>query len=184
MLTRPQVTQGKDLLFQSGYKTFVVRGSIIIGPGSSQARRQPGRTKRKRAVTVATPLRETWCLPAELPGPNSDKFGPLEHFCGVGDIHERVLFCIRAVHGVSLGHLLLAITGYTAAGYMHLPVEPAEPCSYMRVPYLLLHAGILEPGLPQRTRGPNPQLSCFFPVTGVSGPASPGWIVSPATRTS
>ena len=67
---------------------------------------------------------------------------------GGGNIHERVWLCIRAIRIVFLGHLLLAIVGDTVPAYMHLRADPAEPFSYVRVPNLLLHTGILESGLP------------------------------------
>lgn len=61
----------------------------------------------------------------------------------------RVLLCIRAVHIVFVGRLLLTIIGYTVPDYVHLLLaDPAEPLSYVHVPNLLLHTGILESGLP------------------------------------
>lgn len=56
MLAPPQVTQGKDLLFKSRYKPFIVRGSIIIRSDSSQAYRQPGRIRQKQSKPIAFQL--------------------------------------------------------------------------------------------------------------------------------
>lgn len=90
MLSPPQVTQGKDLLFKSGYKTLIVQGRIMTRPDSSQSDRQPDRLRQKlskllafQIAMICSPLQGGSVLSSGwiLRAPNACKQGPLEGFC-------------------------------------------------------------------------------------------------------